>query len=111
MPIKFKDMLSASKKKVVGKSGFAVIAPMWTDADATKGDVFYHVYDRATERLSDDKVNTSYVMTLAAEDVMTYGGLSDVHPSWVMVVTWVDQLPRASYNPLNDKVMCYRKLY
>ena len=104
-PTKFEDMLSASKKEAVAKSGFAMFAPMWTDADARHGDVFYHVYNRATKDVSDNnKARARHAMTMAAEDVRQFGGLSDVDPSWVMVITWVDMLPRASYNPPYDQV-------
>ncbi|KAI0221528.1 Mucin-like protein [Lamellibrachia satsuma] len=103
-PTRFEDMFSASKKEAVAKSGFAMFAPMWTDADARQGHVFYHVYNRATEGVSaDNKARTRHAMTMAAEDVRQFGGLSDVDPSWVMVITWADMLPRASFNPHYDK--------
>ena len=101
-------MLSASKKEAVAKLGFAMFGPMWTDADARQGDVFYHVYNRATEGVSDDnKARARHAVTMAAEDVRHFGGLSDVDPSWVMVITWANMLPRASYNPHYDKVKYY----
>ena len=104
-PSKFEHMMSASKKRAVVKSGIAMFAPMWTDSDATHGDVFYQVYDRATKGMSaDNKARAKHALTLAEEDVVNYGGLSDVTPSWVMVITWTDQLPRSSYNPSNDMV-------
>ena len=104
-PSNFEDMLSASKTAVVAKSGIAMFASMWTDSDATKGDVFYQIYNRATKDVSDEKkARSRHALTLAAEDVKNYGGLSDVDPSWVMVITWADQLPRSSYNPSNDMV-------
>ncbi|KAK2157058.1 hypothetical protein NP493_1917g00000 [Ridgeia piscesae] len=102
-PSKFEDMLSASKKRAVAKSGIAMFASMWTDSDAKQGEVFYQVYDRATKGMSDDnKARAKHALTLAEEDVKNYGGLSDVNPSWVMVITWADQIPRSSYNPSND---------
>ena len=105
---KFEDMLSASKKEAVAKSGFAMFAPMWTDADALKGDVYYHVYNRATKDVSDDnKARARHATTMAAEDVKKFGGLSDVDPSLVMVITWANILPRVSYNPTYDKVTYY----
>ena len=108
IPTKFEDMLSASKKVAVKKSGFAMFTPMWTDADASEGDVFYHVYNRATEGVSDDKkARARHVMTMAAEDVRQFGGLSDVDPSWVMVITWADMIPRGSYNQQYDRVKYY----
>ena len=101
-------MLSASKKVAVKKSGFAMFTPMWTDADASKGDVFYHVYNRATEGVSDDnKARARHAMTMAAEDVRQFGGLSDVDPSWVKVITWADMIPRASYKQQYDRVKYY----
>ena len=107
-PTKFVDMLSASKKAAVVKTGFAIFAPMWTDSDATKGDVFYHVYDGATTALSNDnKARARHGLAMAAEDVRKFGGISDVNPSFVMVITWANMLPRASYKPENDKVMFY----
>ena len=107
-PIKFEDMLSPSKKEAVANSGFAMFAPMWTDGDALKGDVFYQVYNRATDGVSaDNKARARHALTMAAEDVRRFGGLSDVDPSWVMVITWADMLPRASYNPTYDKVTYY----
>jgi len=107
-PTTFTDMLSASKKSAVVKTGFAIFAPMWTDCDATKGDVFYHIYDGATKDLSNDnKARARHGLVMAAEDVRKFGGISDVNPSFVMVITWANMIPRASYKPANDKVMFY----
>ena len=98
-------MLSASKRRTVAKSGFAMFAPMWTDADARHGDVFYHMYDGATVGLSDDnKARARHARTMAAEDVRQFGGISDVDPSWVMVITWTNMLPRSFYRRSLDKV-------
>ena len=82
-----------------------MFAPMWTDADAHHGDVFYHMYDGANVGLSDDnKARARHARTMAAEDVRQFGGLSDVDPSWVMVITWSDILPRSFYRSSYDKV-------
>ena len=104
-PTKFEDMLSNSKKKAVETSGFAMFAPMWTDSDASSGDVFYHVYDRATKGVTNDnRARARHANAMAVEDVKNFGGLSDVDPSWIMVITWKDLIPRASYIPSNDLV-------
>ena len=101
-------MLSNSKKKAVETSGFAMFAPMWTDSDASSGDVFYHVYDRATKGLTNDSMaRARHAMAMGVEDVKNFGGLSDVDPSWIMVITWKDMIPRASYIPSNDLVKYY----
>ena len=45
-PDKFsKSILSPKKRITAQKQGFALLAPMWTDIDGRRGDVFYHIYD------------------------------------------------------------------
>ena len=41
------NIMSAAKLKKIEKRGMALMAPLWTDNDATKGDVYYHIYDLA----------------------------------------------------------------
>ena len=40
-----KAMLNVAKRRIAGQQGFAMLAPLWTDNDATSGTVYYHVYD------------------------------------------------------------------
>jgi len=40
-----KEMLSTDKLKNAKKQGFAIIAPLWTDNDASNGRVSYQIYD------------------------------------------------------------------
>ena len=82
---------------------------MWTDANAKEGHVFYQTYTQATAGLSDGaKARTKRVMAKAAKDVKSLDGPSDVKPSWVLVVTWENLLPRVSYEAENDKVIVMR---
>ena len=109
-PNLFEDMFSASKSTVVESTGFVMLAPMWTDANAKEGHVFYQAYTQATAGLSDDaKARTERVMAKAIVDVKSLGGPSDFRPTWVLVVTWENLLPRVSYEAENDKViiMCF----
>ena len=41
------EMLSLSKRLKANARGITMMAPLWTDNDATQGDVFYHIYDLA----------------------------------------------------------------
>ena len=108
----FTEMFSAAKTKTVEKDGFAMFAPIWTDSNAKEGHVFYHSYDRAIAGLSDDdKARTMHAMTLATEDVRNVGGPSNFRPTWVIVITWENVLPRMSYDQENDKVMYYTSMY
>ena len=38
-------MLVNTKRNIAQKKGFAMLAPLWTDNDARKGKVYYHIYD------------------------------------------------------------------
>ena len=83
-----------------------MFAPIWSDVNANEGNVFYHVYDQATTGLSnDDRARTKHVMAKARLDVKRYGGRELFNPTWVMVVTWENMLPRMSYDLENDKVI------
>ena len=107
-PNMFVDMFSPTKKADIYKSGFAMFAPMWTDCNAKEGNVFYHVYDGSTVGLSDTaKARAQYTWTKAKADVKKFAGLAEFTPTWVMVVTWENTLPRISYDPENDKVKRY----
>lgn len=105
-PNLFTNMFNPSKEAVLDRTGFAMFAPMWSDVNAREGNVFYHVYDQATTGLSDDeRARTKHVMAKARVDVKRYGGRELFNPTWVMVVTWENILPRMSYDPENDKVI------
>ena len=41
------EMLSLTKRLKAKTRGITMMAPLWTDNDATQGDVFYHIYDLA----------------------------------------------------------------
>jgi len=38
-------MLGYAKRKEAERQGFAMLAPLWTDIDASSGEYFYHIYD------------------------------------------------------------------
>ena len=45
-PIKLSlEILSHMKRIKAQKRGIVMLAPFWTDNDATYGDVYYHIYD------------------------------------------------------------------
>ena len=57
-------LLSAEKSYLADKHGFTMFAPMWTDSDASYGDVYYHVYDLMKPDLNSDdhaRVKVCYV--------------------------------------------------
>ena len=98
MPTTFYTV-SKSKKELASEDGFAMFAPLWTDANFQKGHVRYHIYDRTNYRLSEGEKNQQkHVLQLAKEDAHNYGGSSALDPSWVMVVTWEGSKPRMSYH-------------
>ena len=98
MPTTFYTV-SKSKKELASEDGFAMFAPLWTDANFQKGHVRYHIYDRTNTRLGEgEKYLQKHVLQLAKEDAHNYGGSSALDPSWVMVVTWEGSMPRMSYH-------------
>ena len=38
-------MLSYAKRGIAQMQGFAMLAPLWTDNDASTGTIYYHIYD------------------------------------------------------------------
>ena len=99
-----------SKRRL--KRGFAMFAPLWTDANFQKGDVTYHIYDRtSTDLNANEKFRVKHILRLAKEDTVNYGGSSAISPSWVMVITWVDSTPRMFYDPTDDMVCLSYRFY
>ena len=104
MPADF-TTVAKNKKRSSARSGFAMFAPLWADANFKNGRVTYRVYDRTDSRLSvTERLQTKHVLQLAKEDTALYGGSSAIDPSWVMVVTWVDVTPRMFYRPRVETV-------
>ena len=99
------DFATVGHSKRRSKSGFAMFAPLWTDADFQEGEVTYHIYDRTSSDLKGmEKFRVKHILRLAKEDTVNYGGSSAIDPSWVMVITWVDSTPRMFYDPLIEEV-------
>jgi len=104
MPADF-FVVSSSKKWSAYDRGFAMFAPLWTDADFQTGSVSYHIYDRTSPGLSEtENHRTKHALLLAREDAVNYGGSAAIDPSWVMVVTWQGSMPRMYYDPYFDQV-------
>ncbi|KAK2190863.1 hypothetical protein NP493_66g06040 [Ridgeia piscesae] len=89
------EMLSLSKRLKASARGMAMVAPLWTDNDATQGDVFYHIYDLANAgSTSTDLARVQHAIAHAKDDVLASSGVSVTDVSWVMVVTWSNMMPR-----------------
>ena len=78
-----------------------MVAPFWVDNDARYGHVFYHIYDATDD---DNMERTREILKLAEKDAIEHGGVSEVDPSWVLIVTWTDMVPRLWYNAHADHV-------
>ena len=97
----FQSMFDSVKKAAARKKGFVMIAPLWTDNDARQGKVFYHIYNLGAD--DSDPYTAATVFQRAQTDLSDIS-YTDVDVSWVIVITWVDMLPRMWYNPLVDQV-------
>ncbi|KAK2167442.1 hypothetical protein NP493_1275g00055 [Ridgeia piscesae] len=98
MPADFMTV-SYNKKWSAYYRGFALFAPLWTDANFQRGRVTYHIYDRTDTKVSEtEKYRVKHALQLAKEDTVEYGGSSSIDPSWVMVISWVDLTPRMYYS-------------
>jgi len=98
-------MLSWRKQQQVKQTGFGMIAPMWADNDANYGHVYYHMYDTTTYGITElERERTSHILKLAKKDAIDSGGMSEVDPTWVLVVTWAEMVPRVWYNAWSDQV-------
>ena len=94
-------MFNQYKRQQVKQTGFAMVAPFWVDNDARYGHVFYHIYDATDD---DNMERTREILKLAEKDAIEHGGVSEVDPSWVLIVTWTDMVPRVWYNANADHV-------
>ena len=105
-PRRFDMMLSPYKRQQVKKhTGFGMLAPLWGDNDARYGQVYYHIYDTTTDHGTElMRQRTNELLKLAKKDAIEYGGMSEVDPTWVLVVTWDEMLPRVWYNAHSDQV-------
>ena len=104
MPADF-STVSNSKKWSGYYRGFAMFAPLWTDANFHAGQVTYHIYDRTDTKVTEtEKYRVKHTLQLAREDTVNYGGSSSISPSWVMVITWVDSTPRMYYSDYFEQV-------
>ncbi|KAK2190867.1 hypothetical protein NP493_66g06051 [Ridgeia piscesae] len=89
------EMLSLTKRLKAKKRGMVMMAPLWTDNDATKGDVYYHIYDLAKAgSTSTDLARVQHAIAHAKKDILSSSGVSVTDVSWVMVVTWSKMMPR-----------------
>ncbi|KAK2167507.1 hypothetical protein NP493_1273g01022 [Ridgeia piscesae] len=103
MPADFVTV-SYSKKWSAYYRGFALFAPLWTDANFQRGRVTYHIYDRTDTKVSEtEKYRVKHALQLAKEDTENYGGSSSINPSWVMVISWVDNTPRMYYSDFYEQ--------
>ncbi|KAI0230680.1 hypothetical protein LSAT2_019006 [Lamellibrachia satsuma] len=104
-PADIRKAMTAIVKQRSRRYGFGILAPLWTDNDCSHGKTFYHVYD-STKTTSDpvEKARMEAIMELAKDDVIKYSGELDFVPTWVLVVTWRNMLPRLNYDAVLDKV-------
>ncbi|KAI0213904.1 hypothetical protein LSAT2_001008 [Lamellibrachia satsuma] len=111
-PVDIRKAMTPKVKKHSRRYGFAILAPLWTDNDCSRGKTFYHVYDSkkttsdATKQAEKDKI-----MNKAKEDIVKYSGELDVTPTWVLVVTWFQVLPRLNYNSERDQPNTYQLVF
>ena len=104
MPADFLTV-SNSKKWSGYYRGFAMFAPLWADTNFLDGQVTYHIYDRTDTKVTGtEKYRVKHALQLAREDTVNYGGSSSINPSWVMVISWVDNTPRMYYSEYFEQV-------
>ena len=89
----------------VKNSGFAILAPLWTDNDSSFPDaaLTYQQYDKNLRFGSQNKSLVNGVLATAQEDVTKYLALQDFTATWVMIITWNNMYPRQLYDPSKDK--------
>ncbi|KAK2165544.1 hypothetical protein NP493_1362g01015 [Ridgeia piscesae] len=98
-----KYLLVNTKRNIAQKKGFAMLAPLWTDNDARKGKVYYHIYDLTQPGSTlTDKARVKHAVDYAKDDVVENSGVSVTDVTWVMVITWSDMLPRMYYSTEYD---------
>lgn len=79
----------------VKNSGFAILAPLWTDNHSSFPDaaVTYQQYDKNLRFGSQNKSLVNDVLATAQEDVTKYLALQDFTATWVMIITWNNMYP------------------
>ena len=100
--------MGKGKEKYARRLGFGLLAPFWADSDCTKNsETYYHVYDSKTTASNPaEKSRTDAIMNLAKEYINKYSVDQDVNPDWVLVVTWVNNIPLLDKDSTRNKV-CY----
>ena len=100
--------LMPKSKYYAKRHGYALLAPFWADSDCTQNSkTYYHEYDSSTTASSPaEKTRTDAIMNLAKQYIKKYSGDQDINPDWVLVVTWINNLPKLEYDPTRDKA-CY----
>lgn len=68
--------------------------------------VYYQVYDKASrfQMTPTEYARWETIANRTKADAINYGGTATFDPTWVLVVTWVNQLPRVHYDSATETV-------
>lgn len=80
-----------------------MLAPLFADNDCSTGATYYHQYANKRTSSPTEKARVAAILERAKQDVNKYSGESIV-PTWALVVTWKDMLPRLNYDATKDNV-------
>lgn len=117
-PPTWDDLYTDSLQQPIASGGLVVLSALWTDSDITyqqqsvSPEVYYHQY----AKYEDDVDQT---LNRASEDALLYGGYQQFEATWVLVVTWVDMMPRlhrsdadqASLEPVASFAISFNTLF
>ncbi|XP_055859668.1 cubilin-like isoform X2 [Biomphalaria glabrata] len=79
-----------------------IIAPFWSKMDATKGSVYYNVYEKCEEATFKNpgsissSTSKAVVMERAAKDIKSFYNVTDFDVNRVLVTTWLNVQPEST---------------
>ncbi|KAK2146250.1 hypothetical protein LSH36_622g00023 [Paralvinella palmiformis] len=99
------DLLFLPRLKAVAEaSGFAIVAPLWTDNDISfhNSTVTYQQYDKNLRFGSQSQTLVNDILAEVRSDVFAFTPFSDFRISWAMIITWKNMYPRVFFDPSKD---------
>ncbi|XP_055860294.1 uncharacterized protein LOC106054907 [Biomphalaria glabrata] len=94
-----------------------IIAPFWSKMDATKGSVYYNLYEKCEEvtskntRCSCLSTSKAVVMERAANDIKSFYNVTDFDVNRVLVTTWLDVQPESVTSSSNKETTSFQLVY
>ncbi|KAI8767433.1 mucin-like protein, partial [Biomphalaria glabrata] len=94
-----------------------IIAPFWSKMDATKGSVYYNLYEKCEEVTFKNPGSSSTsnsklaVMERAANDIKSFYNVTDFDVNRVLVTTWLDVQPESVTSSANVETTSFQLIY